>query len=94
MSTASSGFLRWVQNSMEKLTGHPQTEGTIVVGEGEEIPREGEVIDGWAKVDRAATEGVSETAFLSADPGFNQAIKGGLVLEGSLTIRFKVRGSA
>ena len=65
------------------------TSDTVIVGAGEIIPADGEIIDGCASVDESAIVGVSAPAILSNEPGRNMAIAGGVVIEGTLTIKLK-----
>jgi high-affinity K+ transport system ATPase subunit B len=59
----------------------------IVVKQGEEIPFDGEVVDGFAMVDEAAISGVSAPAMIEAVMGRNMVYKGGVIKEGWLKIR-------
>jgi hypothetical protein len=69
---------------------HSQDE-LIKVCPGDTIACDGEAVEGAALVDEAAIAGVSLPAFIEAGSKRNCVIAGGVVIEGSLTIRCRRR---
>ncbi len=60
---------------------------TITVKEGDLIPFDGLVIEGFAFVDESAISGVSTPAMIDATKGRNNVLAGTVVVEGTLTIQ-------
>jgi K+-transporting ATPase ATPase B chain len=71
-------------DNLAKRGGEPQV---ITVNQGDLIPCDGIVIDGFALVDESAIAGVSTPAMIEAAPGRNQVLAGTVVVEGTLTIQ-------
>ncbi len=59
----------------------------ITVKQGELIPCDGVVIEGFAMVDESAMTGVSTPVMIEAVSGRNQVLADTLVVEGTLKIR-------
>jgi potassium-transporting ATPase ATP-binding subunit len=72
---------------MFSKTKTTHTKSEITVGEGELIPCDGQVIEGFARVDESAIAGVSIPVLIEAGTERDQVYAGGLVVEGSLRIK-------
>ena len=59
----------------------------IDVKQGEEIPSDGVVIEGFAVVDEAAFSGVSTPCMVEAVDGRNLVMAGGRIVDGAIKVR-------
>ncbi len=59
---------------------------SVIVRQGELIPFDGQVVEGFAFVDESAICGVSAPAMIDSTPGRNTVYKDGLIVEGWLKI--------
>lgn len=60
---------------------------TVTVHDGDEIPFDGTVVEGFALVNECTVTGVSTPVLIEDQQGRNHVIAGGLVVEGTLKIR-------